>query len=304
MDERQQQIREGAGLEESRLNVEFIDFLRKYSTPVLMVIAIAAVAYWGLNRWQQAKVRRLDAAYEQLTSAVESGSPDSLVAVAADYSDVGAVPHLARLTAAEIHLSAYRTGVAPGGQLNPDGSIAPDPGTPAGADGTTPPGKGLSEAERATHLEQAGRLYEEVLAGTKNVAGMPIQAINSLFGLAAVAECRSDWEGARTFYAQIKERATSAGFPDLSIIATNRAESLDRLKDPPKVYELSQLPKPPAPAAAAPIPVNVPFAPPPSGPAETAPSGPPPGADAVAPSGEASPTPAPSPEPPAPGPGR
>ena len=43
MEERQTQIREGAGLEESKLNVEFIDWLQRWSTPILLLVAGAAL---------------------------------------------------------------------------------------------------------------------------------------------------------------------------------------------------------------------------------------------------------------------
>ena len=55
MDERQTQIRQGAGLEESRINTEFLDFLNKWSSPVLIVIglsteqSIAKLFYGGIG---------------------------------------------------------------------------------------------------------------------------------------------------------------------------------------------------------------------------------------------------------------
>ncbi len=131
--------------------------------------------------------------------------------VAADYSNVGAVPILPGLPRRRFHLVAFRTGVAPGTQLNPDGTIAPDPTVVKAADGTTPPGVGLTEAERTTHLDQAAKLYGDVLSSTKDVAGMPIQAINSLFGLAAVAECKGDLAAAGGYYKQIEDRAGARG---------------------------------------------------------------------------------------------
>jgi hypothetical protein len=42
MDERQTQIRERAGLEEARYNQDFIEFLRRFGTPILMVAAVIA----------------------------------------------------------------------------------------------------------------------------------------------------------------------------------------------------------------------------------------------------------------------
>ena len=45
LDRRTRQITEGAGLEESRLNQDFVEFLKKWSTPLLLVIVAAVAAY-------------------------------------------------------------------------------------------------------------------------------------------------------------------------------------------------------------------------------------------------------------------
>src|SRR4030095_8368081 len=103
------QIREGAGLAESRLSQDTTDLLTKWGWPLLMVLALAALAYSGYNYLKTRRADRIDTAFVQLASAQQSQSPDALLGVATDFPDVGAVPHLARLDAADIHLRAART---------------------------------------------------------------------------------------------------------------------------------------------------------------------------------------------------
>ena len=63
MDERQTQIRQGAGLEESRINTEFLDFLNKWSSPVLIVIGLIGLGWFGLNYLERSKQSRMNNAF-------------------------------------------------------------------------------------------------------------------------------------------------------------------------------------------------------------------------------------------------
>ena len=58
MDERQQQIKAGAGLEESRINQDLIDFLQKWGSWILMALAVAALAYAGLQWLERQRVEK------------------------------------------------------------------------------------------------------------------------------------------------------------------------------------------------------------------------------------------------------
>ena len=126
MDDRQSQIRERAGLEESRLNQDFIELMRRFGSPALVVVAAAALAWALWGRYTQAQDAKLGEAFEQLEAA-RSGTnvnPDSLIAVAELYDGVGAVPVLARLEAGKAWLNYVTRGIKPGAQVNEDGSLA------------------------------------------------------------------------------------------------------------------------------------------------------------------------------------
>ena len=117
MEDRQRQIREGAGLEESRLNTEFIDFLRKYSTPMLLVVAAVAGGYGGLKYLERQRELARDSAFVQLESALNSRSATALTGVADDNESRGAVAPLARLNAAVAKLEEKKNGTVTVEQL-------------------------------------------------------------------------------------------------------------------------------------------------------------------------------------------
>src|SRR5690606_41971572 len=108
MDERQTKIKEGAGLEESRLNTEFIDFLQRWGTPALLVVAVIALGYFGYQRLQMARTEKVNQAFVELEAALSTDNPNprALEDIAATYSSTRAVPHIASLTAADGYLRA------------------------------------------------------------------------------------------------------------------------------------------------------------------------------------------------------
>jgi hypothetical protein len=232
IDDRQRQIREGAGLEESRLNVEFIDWLRKWSTPMLIVVAVGALGYVGYQKWEQAKVARVNEAFRALeeVSASSNPSPMSLLDVATQYSDVRAVGVMARLRAADAYLAAVRRGVDPGQPIEADGKVRSDNDL-------------MDDKERAANLDEASRLYRAVLEESSSRPGYVLHAIGAAYGLAAVAECRGDSAEAKAWYERVVEVSRKAGFPGHAAIAAKRLEHLTDRAAMPVLLSQAQLPK-------------------------------------------------------------
>lgn len=229
MDERHAQIREGAGLDESRLNLEFIDFLKKWSTPLLVVVAVVAIGYFLLQKRRDMKVASLAAAFTQLEAARDAGSPTGLLAVADDHRGQGAVAEMAELAAADVYLASYRAGVRPGGRVD-------TAGTPEDAADL------LTEADRAQQLDKAAEIYQRVVNFTQGKADMVQHTIGGLYGLAAVAECRSDFDAARRHLETIETLARNADMPEQVEIAKNRIDTLGALADLPRLYVRSEIP--------------------------------------------------------------
>jgi hypothetical protein len=232
MDDRTTQIREGAGQVESKLNTEFIDWLRKWHMPILLVVAMIALSYVGYQRWQQMKSAKVARAFSEYWN---TSSPEALRSVAVTHEGVRAVSELARLGAADTYLKAARTGIKPGAQPGQGGVFAP-------ADV-------MNESDREAILAEAESLYREVLTTTRDDQPRAIHALNASYGLAAVAESRGDLGAARGHYEEVARLAEWAGYPQHAEIANRRIERLPRLAEAPRLYAQAELPKAPEPPA-------------------------------------------------------
>lgn len=223
MDERQAQIKEGAGLEESRVNEELIEFLNKWSFPVLLLIAIVSGGYFFYNQYQVRKIRTKDAAFAQLGNIESSSSPSvfSLTAIADEFDGVGSVAELALLRAAEIHLNAVRSGLDP-----------------------NDPGVTLSPEDIVFHREQAGTLYQRIADRVAGDADRGLFAINAAFGLAAVAESAGEFDLATTRYADAASLATKHGYPSLATVAAELGSTVGEAREV-TLYDAEQLPRMP-----------------------------------------------------------
>jgi hypothetical protein len=236
MDDRQRTIVEGAGLEESRLNQDLVDFLRKWGTPILLLIVVVAGLYAGSTMWKQHKERVLNQAYADFHAAAVAGSPDNLVVVAEQNKGRGAVYQLALTEAADSYLESARLGLRPGG-------------SPANAEDR------LSAEQVASNLSRAGEIYGLIVTSTRGKAGMALHELNGLYGQAAVAESLGKIDEARALLAQSAEVARKAGFDELARVAEARIATLDEVANPPTLYELSDV-RSSNRAAASPLPVN------------------------------------------------
>ena len=235
MDDRQSQIREQAGLTESRLNEDFIEFLRKYSTPLLLVVAVAAAGFFAYRKYEERKSNTRDEARAQLASALEGGepSPEALVAIADSFEGVDAVSSEALLYAAEAHLRAATRGVKPGSQLASDGTLSS-------------PEDALTPEERDAELAAAKSLFDRVIAENPQRDRTVIR-LYAMWGLAAIAESKSDFAQAKQLYEQIETQSRAAGYEDNAKIARARIDSLATLENAPPLVSRSDLPPVPVP---------------------------------------------------------
>jgi len=217
MDDRQQDIKAGAGLEDSRINKEFIAFLNKWSSPVILVLAVAALVWAGLGKLEQMKLEKIDRAFADLQSATMGGnpSPASLNAIATDYAGIRSVSEIAKLTTTDLYIAAFIRGVQPGAQL----------------DGLT--GKPLNEADtlddnqRQSFLNQAATLAQEVITTTEADDGKALLTMHGLIRAGAVAECKRDFDGAKAYYTRVIEIAERVQLPALAIFGQGRIDAVD-----------------------------------------------------------------------------
>jgi hypothetical protein len=232
LEERQTQIRERAGLEESRLNQDFVDFLRKYGSYILIAAALSVLGFSLWQRYKQAQDTKLGQAFEELEAA-RTGSnpnPDSLISVAQTYDSLTGVAVLARLGAADAWLDSIRRGVRPGAEVSPEGAVAAE--------------DELGDAERMDLLNRAAGEYQWVVDRAGSSAGFDVHAMEGLYGLAAVAECKGDWEAAKGYLQRVEEKANAKGFLAHAKVARSRIESMATLAALTPVPERAAVPQP------------------------------------------------------------
>ncbi|PCI09943.1 hypothetical protein COB72_04920 [bacterium] len=219
MDDRQTDISMGKGLEGSRVNQEFIDFLSKWSSPVLLTLAVAAGIWAGLQYLDRQKVARIDQAFSELASATQGGnpSPASLKTLAAEYEGVRSVSEMALLTTTDLYLNAFMIGVQPGAVPNPE------TGMPEDADM-------LDDDQRQVYLEQAGTVAQQILDRVGGVEGKELLAMQAMSRLATVQEGKRDFDGAASMYNKLASLATASQYPAVANFAQQRVENLDALK--------------------------------------------------------------------------
>ena len=254
MEERQTQIREGAGLEESRLNVEFIEWLRKWSTPLIVILAVIAAGFFLYRRIEQSRIAHESRAFVEYTQAASGAnpSPEALKSIAVEYEGVGSVPELARLRAADVYMKAVRLGLrlAVNTEPGPNSDLNED-GTPKNVEDL------LTPEDRTRYLNEAQTLYRRVYDDVGADVSRALVKVDATFGLAAVAESKGDFDLAGRLYEEIERLADSRGLTPQRNLAKARRETLSELASPPRLYSLSELPAQPAPQEPAPEPIRL-----------------------------------------------
>lgn len=283
-EDRHYQIRERAGLEESRLNEGFIEFLRKYSSTVMGCVLIVVAGYWMYNKYNQSKQLELSSAFEEYQLALAGGKPNPtvLVELADKYGSVKSVGILSRLAAADAYLKAVREGNALGAAVNPDGSLQTTDGA-------------LTPELRDQYLAKAKEQYQLAFDAASASKDKMLLAVPAGFGLASVSESQGNKSETKALYEKVATLADKAGDAVHAAIARKRLDSLDTLDTMVVVMNRSEIPKKPDPALPA-APVGPAATPPAAAPAT------PPAAPASTPEGTPAPAPAAEPSVPSPAP--
>lgn len=234
MEDRPQQIRESAGLVESRLNTEFIELARKYGTHALLAIALVSVGFWAYRRYEQSVANQIDNAFVELEAVVASANPNpnSLTDVADRYGDIRGVGAVARLRAADVYLGAVQKQLRIGTTVKPDGTLDP-------ADGI------LGAGDRESYLANATQLYQRVLDETQGVEAKQLFAVSALFGLAAVAESSGNFSEAKGYYEKIIARTEGTTLEAHARVARARIADADRFVQLPTLLSKDRLPATP-----------------------------------------------------------
>ncbi|MEE2972058.1 MAG: hypothetical protein VX672_02945 [Planctomycetota bacterium] len=206
MDDRLNQV-QTTDLTDSRVNHEFVDWLKTKGINWLLAILLVACGFLGWDYLKQRKTNARDQAWEELASAT---SPAAYRGVAEMHAEQDAIAELAMLQAADSLLVSTLTG-----------------NVGEGEDAETTP---LTPEDRASVLTEADELYARaatLAAGRPGLAGKPV-GLSALFGRAAVAEASGRFEDARTHL----EAAAALADPEYTSLAEQaraRAASLETL---------------------------------------------------------------------------
>ena len=188
-------------LTEGRINQDFVDWLKTKGTSWLLVAMVALFVYAAIVRW---KHHRTSYQTEAWTALTDADLPNSLEDVAEKYSDVGAVPHLARLHAASQLLASVQTNKTLG--ATDQSALTPE--------------------AREDYLTRADQLYRKIVESDNKQDSMALLVSTALNGRAAVAESRGNYDEARGFYEEAAKRVESH-YPRLAEHARKQAQTVE-----------------------------------------------------------------------------
>lgn len=213
---------------ESRVNEEFVEWLKTKGPTYLLIAVLLLLGYLWWIRLGDSREARIAQAWHSLQEADVSGLPSSYEHVAEQYDGVDSIGKIARLRAAQRLMNAVQRGM------------------PIGADEIDDEAR-LSESERDEYLSRAERLYRFVQeAAGERRRQHTLFAIKANNGLAAIAEARGDLAAARTHFEQAASRAEQE-YPQLAAQARRRAETVgdvDQLVMMPSSEDVERLLEP------------------------------------------------------------
>lgn len=212
-----------ADLTESRVNDDFLHWLKTWGQNILLAVLVVAALAMGYFWWSQKKEQAREEAWSELGAA---SLPVALEEVAAKHEGKDAVAPFAEILAADRYMEAVMSNQ----RFDREASAAD---------------AALTPELRTEWLKEADRLYAKVAARMAN-AKRPGEygfLFGALFGRAAVAEDMGDLKAAEGFLKEIEAKSKDTDFAADGTLAAKRLESLQALAT--KV-ELPSRPAPPA----------------------------------------------------------
>lgn len=225
MEDRQTQVVSGAGLQESRINTEFVDFLSKWGPRVLYIVLAVVLAFLGWQQWTRYQNRLTDQAFAAYEAQIASRSPDLLIQVAQEHASRPAVWSLATRDAANLLMDSVIRGTVPGA----------DPFAPK-------PEDRLTEEKRADFLARAESLYRDVVDRNSNGKGQLIFAEQARWGLASALLSQGKIDEGRQALEQFVASAEAGSLDNLAAFGRARLARLADAGNPPRILPEADLP--------------------------------------------------------------
>ena len=232
VDERLKDIH-ATDLAESRVNEDFVEWLKTKGPQYLLMALLGVGLYLGVIKWKQYKVTYVTNAWTELAACTLPGSFED---VADRYADVYGLPQQALRSAADTWLSLVQTSR-----------------TLEGAPATV-----LTDEQRLEYLAQAERLYLTLANSDDGSLGATLYAVSAMQGLAVVFECRGEIDEARRWYGEAANRAEGF-YPDLARRVRARASTSSDYTEPITLPTQAELPTPATPATRQPTTISGPL---------------------------------------------
>ena len=206
MDNRLKDIQHGT-LTESRLNSDFLFWLKTKGPNYLLLAMLVLCGFMGLNWWENRMALARDGAWNEFLSAQ---TPQALIEVANKHTDTDAISQLATINAADAYMQSIQMNKRFDREAGAtDAAVTPE--------------------LRAEYLAEADRLYAKIVSeGSQSAGPRSLLTVAALFGRASVAETKNDPTQAALFLTQAQELAAKT-YPQLAKVAQHRKETLPQL---------------------------------------------------------------------------
>ena len=213
-------------LTESRLNDDFVYWLRTSGPNWLLGVMVVACLVLGWQWWKNSRAAARDTAWQEFGAAT---LPSALRDVAARHGSVDSVAAYALLTAGDRYFMSVQTGMRFDREVSDaDARLTPE--------------------MRTQWMGEADSLYAQVIDAAGDKPQLAAFAAAGLFGRAAVAESQGRFDDA-TELLKRAEKILSGRYPAVAAQATKRLATMGDIKNP--------YPVPPGPATSTGLPEGV-----------------------------------------------
>lgn len=213
-------------LTESRLNDDFVFWLKTKGVNYLLILLVAACVWMGWNWFKERKEAERNRAWNDFAQAT---LPQAYDEVARLHPTTDSVALLSWIRAGDAHLREIQTGLIGASSLVP------------GPNGLLPDAQALDAEALTIARTSADAYYARVLENAGSGEGHVAFRVAALFGRAAVAESKNDLTNAKLFLEQAAALAEGP-YPAYAALAKVRLESLPLLANHAELPPAASLP--------------------------------------------------------------
>ncbi len=225
MDDRQQQVKIGAGLEESRINRELIDWLNKWGLRILIVVLFVVAAYQGNQFLTQRAHNARNTAFVDFYQIIDLNNPGAVLEFGDEHDGEGALWELAYINGGMMLLSEGTRGVS----LEAQNVFSPTPE------------ETLSREDREQRYTKSSEVFGKVIERFENDPAKRLVLLQALSGKASAEMSLGNAAVARGLLERVVEIGNADGFPDLALLAQERLSLWSEFQNAPMIVSRDQV---------------------------------------------------------------